>query len=42
MTVFKGQGVDCFGNQLPTINGDTSRLGAFWAWMMKAFSGGDQ
>ena len=25
MTVFKGQEVDCFGNQLPTINGDTSR-----------------
>jgi hypothetical protein len=25
MTVFKGQGIDCFGNQLPTINGDISR-----------------
>ena len=22
MTVFKGQGIDCFGNQLPTINND--------------------
>ena len=22
MTVFKGQGIDCFGNQLPTINDD--------------------
>ena len=25
MTVFKGQGIDCFGNQLPTFNSDISR-----------------